>query len=65
MKLTKQARAEIAPGKFAGPHHSFPVENKNHAKAALLDVGKSERAGNISSHEAAVVRSAAHRELKK
>ena len=41
MKLTKSARSKIPASKFAGPGRSFPIEDKNHARAALLDVGKS------------------------
>jgi hypothetical protein len=35
--LTKTARSKL-PGKdFAGPGRSFPVNDKAHAKAAILD----------------------------
>jgi hypothetical protein len=37
-RLSKQARAKIAPDKFAGPNKSFPVEDRKHAKAALMDI---------------------------
>lgn len=34
-KLTAAARKNIAPKNFAGPDKSYPIEDKNHAKAAL------------------------------
>ena len=37
-KLTKSARAAIPTSKFAGPNRSFPVNDKAHAKAALMDI---------------------------
>jgi len=39
-KLTKKARAKIPTSKFAGPGRSFPVENKAHARAAIMLSGK-------------------------
>jgi hypothetical protein len=42
--------------KFAGPGKSFPVENKAHAKAALMDVGGDKK---LSSAQKATVRSKA------
>ena len=40
MKLTKKARSKIPTSKFAGPGRSFPVEDKKHARAALMLIGK-------------------------
>lgn len=34
-RLTKAARAHIPTSKFAGPHRSFPIQDKAHARAAL------------------------------
>ena len=39
-KLTKNARAKIPTSKFAGPGRSFPVEDKSHARAALMLINK-------------------------
>jgi hypothetical protein len=36
-KLTKGARKSLPSKDFAGPGRSFPVENKAHAKAAIMD----------------------------
>jgi hypothetical protein len=35
MKLTAGARKQIPGQDFAGPGRSFPIEDENHAKAAL------------------------------
>ena len=35
-KLTKAARAAIPTSKFAGPDRSFPVNDKAHARAAIM-----------------------------
>lgn len=35
-KLTKAARAAIPTSKFAGPHRSFPIPDKAHARAAIM-----------------------------
>jgi hypothetical protein len=37
MALSKAARSRLPAKDFAGPDRSFPVENKAHAKAALMD----------------------------
>ena len=65
MKLTKQARDAIPAAKFAGPDRAFPIPDKNHARAALSGASHALHVGNISPHEAAVVRAAAKRELNK
>ncbi len=33
-KLTTEARKKIPTSKFAGPDRSYPVQDKNHARAA-------------------------------
>jgi hypothetical protein len=35
--LDKKERAAIPTKKFAGPNRSFPVNDKAHAEAAILD----------------------------
>ena len=40
MKLTSKARSKIPTSKFAGPNRSFPIEDANHARAALIDVNR-------------------------
>lgn len=34
-KLTAEARRKLPSSTFAGPNRSFPIPDKNHAKAAL------------------------------
>jgi hypothetical protein len=34
-KLTTKTRAKIPASEFAGPGRSFPIEDANHARAAL------------------------------
>ena len=61
-KLSKAARAALPKSKFAGPDRTFPVNDADHAKAALLDVGK---AKNLTRAEKAEVRADARKELKR
>jgi len=65
MKLTKKSRAAIPASKFAGPGRTFPVQDKNHARAAISGASRAEHVGHISAHEAAVIKAAARRVLKK
>ena len=55
-KLHAAARNALPDSAFAGPGRSFPIEDKNHAKAALIDVG---RAKGLSSGQKAIIRSRA------
>lgn len=44
-KLTKGARRALPAKDFAGPGRSFPIEDRKHAKAAIMDSkGKPDRA---------------------
>lgn len=38
MKLKAAARAALPAKTFAGPNRSFPIPDKNHAKAALAEI---------------------------
>ena len=60
-KLSKGARASLPSSKFAGPGRTFPVENKAHAEAALMDVGKS----SLSPKQKQNVLAAARAELER
>lgn len=64
-KLTPKARKAIPTKKFAGPKRSFPVEDKKHAKAAILDAPAAERAGHITPMQKAMIDRKARRELNK
>ena len=55
-KLTAAMRKKIPASKFAGPDRSFPLPDKNHAKAALSMVGRSEAKGTVSESQAAKIR---------
>jgi len=39
-KLTSGARAKLKGSSFAGPNRSYPIEDRNHAKAALSMVSR-------------------------
>lgn len=39
-KLTLRARAKLPDSAFAGPHRSFPVQDRGHAWAAMKLIGK-------------------------
>ncbi len=64
MKLTSKSRSMIPDAKFAGPNRSFPIENRSHAKAAISGATRSERAGNISMGEAAMIKAKARAKLR-
>jgi hypothetical protein len=60
-KLTAKQRKSLPKSTFAGPGRSFPIPDKNHAKAALIDVG---RAKGLSSGEKAEIKARAKAKLK-
>jgi hypothetical protein len=49
--LTPAERNNLPSKDFAGPDDSFPIENKDHAHAAILDAIESCKAGHISADE--------------
>lgn len=55
-RLTAKARKALPAKTFAGPGRSFPINDKAHARAALIDVG---RAKGLTSGEKAKIRSRA------
>ena len=63
-KLTKPARAKIKSKDFAGPGRSFPVEDKAHARAAILDAPLAVRSGSITPAEKAAIDAKARAKLK-
>ena len=50
-KLSTPARKAIPKKDFAGPGKSYPVENRKHAKAAIMDAGVAEKSGRMSKSE--------------
>lgn len=58
-KLSKSDRDRLSGKEFAGPHRSFPINDKDHAEKAIQLAPRSYHAGNISkSQESAIVRKA-------
>ncbi len=49
--LTKKARKALPKKDFAGPGRSYPVENRKHAEAAVLDAGVARKKGRMSKTE--------------
>jgi hypothetical protein len=49
--LTTKARKAIPKAKFAGPHESYPVEDKAHARAAKSRASAAEHRGRMSKAE--------------
>jgi hypothetical protein len=62
-KLTAKARSKIPSGKFAGPGRSYPIEDDNHARAALSMAPRGVKAGNISAKTAASIEAKAKAKL--
>lgn len=60
-RLTSKQRSKLPAKTFAGPGRSFPIPDKNHAKAALIDVG---RAKGLSSSEKAHIKAVAREKLR-
>lgn len=60
-KLSAKQRKKIPAKEFAGPGRSFPIPDKNHARAAIIDVG---RAKGLSSEEKERIVSRAKAKLK-
>lgn len=64
-KLTAKARSKIPAKDFAGPGRSFPINDRNHQKAAISMASRSEKAGNITSAEKAKIVAKAKAKLGK
>ncbi len=60
-RLTAKQRKALPKSTFAGPGRSFPIPDKNHARAALQDVG---RAKGLSADEKAKIVARARAKLK-
>ena len=61
-KLSEKQRDALPSSTFAGPGRSFPIPDKNHAKAALIDVG---RAHNLTPEQKAHIKRQAKLMLSK
>jgi hypothetical protein len=60
-RLTAKDRKKLSSKTFAGPHRSFPIPDKAHARAALQDLPK---AKDLTLKEAQRIHAAAERKLK-
>lgn len=58
--LMPPQRNALPNSAFAGPSRSFPIENQDHAIAALRMVGRAQAAGHISPEQANQIRGRAH-----
>lgn len=47
-RLTPDARKALPKREFAGPGRTYPVPDRKHARAALMDSGIAARKGRIS-----------------
>lgn len=64
-RLALKTRAALPGGDFAGPDRSFPIEDKDHAEAAILDAPAAEAAGSIDAAERAAIDRRAEAKLDK
>lgn len=62
-KLSSKQRNKLPKSDFAGPDRSYPVNDKNHAKAALSRASEMESKGKLSPSTAAKIKSKAHKKL--
>lgn len=62
-RLTPDARDALPKSAFAGPDRSFPIPDASHARNALSQLPKSQKAGNISDKFAAAVKAKAKAKL--
>lgn len=59
-RLTAKARSKLPSKAFAGPGRSYPIPDKNHARAALALINK----GGLSPAQKAKVRARADAKLR-
>ncbi len=63
-RLTAKARKAMPKAKFAGPHKSFPVNDKKHDRLAISGATRSYNAGNISKGTENKIKARARKGLK-
>lgn len=54
-RLTTKERKKLPKKEFAGPGRSYPIPDKDHARAAEMDAGIARKKGNITSSEKAKI----------
>ncbi len=65
MRLTINMRKAMPKGEFAGPHHSYPVNDPTHARLAISGASRAEHVGNISKATEEKIQAKARRVLAK
>jgi hypothetical protein len=60
-KLTTEQRNNMPASEFAGPNRSYPINDRKHAKAALMLINK----GGLSDAQKEHVRAVAHAMLSR
>ncbi len=63
--LNSAMRAKMPASQFAGPNHSFPVNDPTHARMAISGATRSEHSGNISGSMADRIKARARAMLAK
>lgn len=63
-KFTAADRNALPESDFAGPGRSYPVNDANHARAALQMAPRGVAAGNISPQQAAAIKAKARNRLQ-
>lgn len=64
-ELTAAMRNKLPTSEFAGKDRSYPVNDRAHAANAKARATQQEEKGNLSEHEAAVIRAKANRVLNR
>jgi hypothetical protein len=64
-KLSSKARKKLPKSDFAGPHRSYPVNDKSHARNAKARASQMENEGKLSSSSKAKIDAKADRVLGK
>lgn len=64
-KLTAKARKRLPSDEFAGPHKSYPVPDKSHARNALARASEMYARGKLSAEEYSAIRPKANAKLGK
>lgn len=62
-KLTAAQRRKMPQGEFAGPGHSFPINDAKHERLAISGATRAYNAGNISASQEASIKAKARKKL--
>lgn len=64
-KLTAKQRSGLRSSEFALPGRRFPINDPNHARAALSMAPRALHAGSIDENQLRTIQAKAHRKLGK